>query len=820
MKMIRTKLAIALGCAAATVFISSAGAETSQLEEVIVSATYRDTKLMDTPVAISAITNEAIFERGFDDITTLYKAVPGLGYSTQAHGWNLLTIRGLTSPAAAGAAPVGVYMDNMPMTDSTPGGLRQTLGELFDMARVEVLKGPQGTLYGEGSMGGSIRYITNQPDPSGFDFSFQGRLDTAEDSTGLSHVINGMVNIPIGDQVALRVVAFQRDRQGFLDLLGPSGEDDADWFEQDGVRARLTWFASDTLEISAMANISNAEFGPGHTAIHCTFETGPTTPYGELPVYLDTAEICTPTQGARYRRSNSEARVSTTGAPGMTNGGIDENEQYNITIDWQLPFATLTASTSYLEREMGLGSEASSGQIALVDYLFNAYGGVTNGTVQGFASDNAQDRLTERVVHEFRLISNSDSKLQWTAGVFYKEEDAQQGRQDQDCYNGGGPVYATLSSDVYNCWIQFSVNPDAALIDQQTVVTLGETLFGAGNVYNTNTEAAVFGEASYRFNDQWELLVGARYAQVTNQLDTQAAGIESRSNPTNSLETQTNVLSPKVTLTWRSNDDWMVYGTVSHGFRPGVVNEGLASIVSTLNAARDGNQIAEQAYQSFVGAQELDSDEVINYELGTKGTFADGRVSVTAALYHIDWQDTVVTTTGTINDVPGVLPLPFSYAENSGEAESQGLELEITALLSDSVTLDIGGDWNWTADILTGGQGRYGGAAFEPGSRLTNAPKYTAYASLAWNFDLAGLDATLRADGYIRAPKFWELSGTLTTPSSETLDLKLLVNIDHWRASIFVSNVLDHINPVDLNTNGWVFGAPRTIGVQFSYNNL
>ena len=177
-------------------------------EEIIVTATYRDTRLMDTPLTISAITAEEIALKGIEDIQTLHQSIPGLSYRTNSQTYNTLSIRGLTPPAAGGSSVVGVYMDDMPITDSQNGGLRQTLGPLFDVARVEVLKGPQGTLYGEGAMGGSIRYTSNKPDPRGLSWSAKLTTEAIGESSGLSYVAHGMLNVPIGDQLAARFVGY------------------------------------------------------------------------------------------------------------------------------------------------------------------------------------------------------------------------------------------------------------------------------------------------------------------------------------------------------------------------------------------------------------------------------------------------------------------------------------------------------------------------------------------------------------------------------------------------------------------------------------
>ncbi len=141
-------------------------AEGRVIEEIIVSATFRDTKLMDTPIAISAIDEVELLEKGITDIQSLYQAIPGLSYRTNSATYNNVSIRGLTNPGGGGTV-VGIYVDDIPVTDSTSSaGTSQTQGTLYDVARVEVLKGPQGTLYGEGNMGGAIRYITNRADPN------------------------------------------------------------------------------------------------------------------------------------------------------------------------------------------------------------------------------------------------------------------------------------------------------------------------------------------------------------------------------------------------------------------------------------------------------------------------------------------------------------------------------------------------------------------------------------------------------------------------------------------------------------------------------
>ena len=237
------------------------------------------------PLAISAVTSEDIMLKGIEDIQTLYQSIPGLSYRNSTQTYNLLTVRGLTPPAVAGSSIVGVYVDNLPVTDSNTAGLSQTLGTLFDMERVEVLKGPQGTLYGEGNMGGSIRYISNKPDPSGLGFSVQSSLENMKNSDDLSYRVDAMVNIPLADQLALRLVGYRRDRAGLIDQVAPRNKKDTDTFEENGFRAALTWYAAETLEVTAMFNVVDGEYGGLGLAFHCFTEATPEDPAGQVPAY-------------------------------------------------------------------------------------------------------------------------------------------------------------------------------------------------------------------------------------------------------------------------------------------------------------------------------------------------------------------------------------------------------------------------------------------------------------------------------------------------------------------------------------------------------
>ena len=807
LKILAAGAAIALAAPPALAEEDDGDDRSGVVEEIVVSATYRDTRLMDTPLTISAVTAQDIVNKGIEDIQTLYQSIPGLSYRTNSQTYNTLAIRGLSPPSTGGGSTVGIYFDNMPITDANNGGIAQTLGPLFDLERVEVLKGPQGTLYGEGALGGSIRYITKKPNPSGFDYSLQANVEDIGESSGLSYRADAMVNIPLSDNFAARVVAYQRDRVGIIDQVAPRNEEDVDTFEETGARIRLTWYATDTLEISGMANVINGDYGGPGLGFHCYSESTPSTPNGQVPVY----ELPGTTCEGQFDQYDRNPYVTHLAHPTYQSGGYDDQTMYNFSIDWQLSFADFLSSTSYFERDTDYSEETSPRYSAPLIGCF----GLCPGALATLGGDGAFFRGTERLVQEFRLVSNADSRFQWTAGAYYKDEDSQGGHH-RGCYNGGSPVYDTLDT---HCNLQYGFFDHVPLEQQAGIVLLLNSIIGGNTRYRGFGERSVFGEVGYQINDAWEVLLGTRYADVKYELLVGAPGVDSKRNAVNDQSIETRISAPKVTLTWRPMADWMLYLTYSSGARPGIINEGLAGTIAALAPIRGTSAASQAAYDRLVDQQTVEGDEVTNYEFGIKATVADGRVSFVGAIFQIDWDDVIISVSEQLPpEVAAAAPTGYSYNLNRGSAQSQGMEFEFRTILTESLRLNFGGNWNWKAELGAAGSGRYGGVNIEPGNRLDNAPKYSFYASLVYDFELAGFDATARADGYIVDELFFSANNELVTPGYETLDLKLLFGRNNWRLGAYFRNVTNEDVIYTLNQVGYRFGRPRTFGVQLSYN--
>ena len=722
------------------------------IEEIIVSATFRDTALMDTPMAMSSLTDEMIDDKGIINLQTLYESIPSMSFKTARGTYNNITIRGLGT--TGGLSLVSVYVDEVPVTDQTEfAGDSQIAGVLFDLQRVEVLKGPQGTLYGEGSVGGLLRYITKDANPNEFSLTLSANASDVNESDDLATRFNAVANIPlIRDKLGLRISGYYRDQPGILDIAPPRNEDDVDTQEDEGFRVKLNWFPTDRLEVALMGNYMKSDFGgPG---------------YGS------------------YAYGSTE--ITSADFP---NGGSDEHKQANLTFRYDLDWAEAVSSTSYFERKAKLALASSNSAVTfgfegLVDFLRFIRPDLMLPAGPGLAGaggDNAFLRRSDRFTQELRLVSTGDSNWSWTAGLYYSDS---RGRKNKD----GDQV---LDGFLLVPNPGFEAVPDALL-----------AVFGGSTEKVVDRdEQSVFGELNYRFNEHWDLTLGARLARLETDLVGSGEGLKDT------------FFSPKAILSWRPQDGIMVYGTVAQGFRQGVFNLELLGHIETLRSLPAAIPGQDEWLAVNGSAFETDGDEVITYELGLKAKFLDDRVSVATAIYYMDWKDILMTQT---TAPPQLFGQEVLFQDNTGDAHSQGVELEVTALLTDRLTLTLGGDYNDEArlDSVNRPDAHIYITPIVKGQRLFNSPKYSWNASLAYQLPMNNgwaLDA--RTDWYrvaedFDAPGYHKLNAHLSLSNAEQ-SLRIALFAENLKNETIIYNSNDIL--------GIRFGQPRTIGVEVRY---
>ena len=762
MKKLVTLSSLAL-IASNAVFAENEDKQEGVMEEVVVTATYRETNLMDTPLSISAVTDKMAEDTGATDMKGLFTLIPGLsmaGSGRSGDGENRFTVRGVTSQTgttvyAPTMGTVGIYLDGVPVT-SNWGPDKQVSGTLFDIDRVEVLKGPQGTLFGEGSQGGTIRYIYKKPDTSGLDFGVNYTIATIEESDDHSSRTDFMLNLPLNENAAVRITGWDSTIGGFIDNETPV-EPDYNTAVSEGIRAAVV---IEEGNLSFNVSYHNSEQGTA----------------GGVATYEAYA-----IQSARI--------------PGLPPSSYDWVELLSVDVQADYDWGTVQYLSSVLHRDQELVLEGNARGAKGLDFyyfgateatdhpmcvagLFPQYCGVWPGqynlaapgtTIPDGRNMDAMSGLMERyskqVVHEVRLVSNSDGRLRWTAGLFLKDgEDYQRNNQ----VAGYNPQRALLLSSLF----------DSALIENP-----------ANNHEDFISETAFYGEISYDLTDTFEITAGIRSADIKQTFQRAPEG-----------STEDTPISPKVVFAWKPFDDTMIYGGYTSGFRPGNVNNQTVWFINTFGAPASDMDVV------FFGG-----DEVDNFELGIKTTFLEGRVQLQAATYHLDWQDMIVGERSPLISFGGI-----GYNRNSGGAEISGAEFELQAYVTDNLHVRFTGDVN---DGKVTRANEYsqspidGKLAFAPEHSYSIAIDYTLPLDNGWTVDfyldnawVAEQFSTINND--IVLPEYSRANGRITARSDD----------GKWRVALYATNLRNKEIIRGRGGSGEYFWFdPRQLGLEVGY---
>jgi len=788
--------------------VERSGAAAAAMEEVIVTATYRETNLMDTAQSINAVTDdlvEAISAQSMEDIFTL---VPGLAMSGGMDGENRYAIRGLSSQTGATqyfivGATVGVYLDGTPVTAAL-GPDAQVSGNLFDIERVEVLKGPQGTLFGEGSQGGTIRYLYKQPDPTEFDSAVNASYSSMDESDDSSYRLDAMVNVPFGDGWALRLVGWKSERAGFIDNREPF-EPDYNEGDTRGGRA-VVRYEGDRFSLTGSI-YSNHQGTTGGGATVEAYEAWSPRIEGLFPESNDEIDIFSFTVEYDFEWASFESLTSFTDRkihsivefPYSTRDVLDF--YYGGSFDAQDHPACGRQFLCFFD--FGLGAPGYPGQFNLAGQITHTDG------LNLIAMDQFTDSYSERWVQEFRLLSPGDGRLRWTAGAFWKDsEDHTQGQQDAEYFPGrfGSPL------DVCKATTMFMPSCFGPLMDDLLMVPA-----------NTHTdlleEYAVFGEVTYDLTDTLEVTVGVRVSELEQYF--KYTGGTTDDTP----------VSPKFNLSWRPGEEWLLYFNYATGFRPGNVNSHMQFNVDQytelLIPRCEANPACDVA--PLIRARDLsyarlffDGDHVANYEVGLKTTLFDGRVRIMSAAYYLDWEDMII-----VEDDPeiGATGNALSaYNSNSGGAEISGFELEVAAFLTDRLSVRFAGDLNET-EVQTGPLFASGSAGLVSGegNELVHAPGYSASLAVDYVFPImANWNLTLHADHSWIDGHFSDAGNTANraVPKWTRANASATARSDDgkWRIALFGSNITnEQILRNLLAVDNMYWHPPRQVGLEVGY---
>jgi outer membrane receptor protein involved in Fe transport len=773
---------------------SSGGAAAQVLEEITVTATKRESTIQDVPFSINAQTQQDIQRSGVTDLEELSRNVAGLTVQNLGPGQSQVAIRGVSAGQIVRDQPgvkeqVGVYLDESVISLSlfTPDF------DLFDLNRVETLRGPQGTLFGSGSVGGTIRYITNGPDPDAFDANIMLDLNTITDG-GTGGAIKGMVNIPLGDSgtAALRLSGYTTEYGGWIDARKESGgwASDVNSGNRTGVRAALAFDIGDSVTIT------------------------PRVVYQEIE-----------TDGFnRQEAFNLYANPYTTGAAGDPREPVQLGErQQHLLLDEKFTSETLLADLVF-EASLNAFDFTFVGSQMTRDILVSRDASALTGSVSVdleypdagvLLPSNLQDStdLTQ-TTFEARISSNSDGRFQWLFGAFTSDVERDYGQYlptpgyqaVTDAELGDG-----TSADVANGFPDLN-SPYNALLPYDI------------------TQMAIFGEVSFDFTDAFAVTVGGRWYDFEESRRFYSGGLFANGDDQTD-DTSSDGFTPRVMASWDLNDEVTLNAQVSEGFRLGGVNDPLNATLCT-----------DEDLAIFGSFQSYNDETMWNYEAGIKSGFGNG-ITFNAAVFYSEIENLQATLDA------GSCSSRVSF--NVPKAHTQGIELELAANPTDALYLSLAGsvlESQFDSTVVDGDGAVIGG--LEDGNRLASVPEYQLAATGSYIFPMnlfGGSEAVLSAtihhvgDRYTQpsdqVPGAGDFSsglafGGATGDEVTSLDLNLdpytIVNLsagiekETWSAMLYIHNVGDENANLSFDKErggrarlGFRTNKPRTVGVTF-----
>ena len=560
----------------------------SSLEEIVVTASKRVSTVQDTPISISAVSGNDLLAHGVSSLADLAQGTPGVSLKSEGPSQTEIEMRGMTS-SGGNSATVGFYLDDMPLTGpaSAQNGHVVIDPDLYDLNRIEILRGPQGTLFGSGSMGGTVRLITNQPNLMQFQSTAQSVL-SGTDGGGLNHKDNLMVNLPlVDDTLALRVVGTEDYTSGWIDRIV------ADPFPVVGGNP-------DGTVRGGVQNAPIAKQYPGSNAYQiyaarATLLWKPTENLSITPSYFH--ETSTQNGISAY---DSEPGTETHYQPfDIAEPLTDSLTAFSLNVNYRFPTFDLTSSTARWTRnstQVEEASEAFNNPLEAIAYNYNY--GLPNPGYYGPTGTGPEHGMEDDPSHQFseelRLTSTGNTRAGWVAGLYY--------------------------SDFYSLWAFNGTTPNySSYMDLGTLAPATTPNWFDAYSPTTLKQYAAFGDATYVLTDELKIDVGARVNHYDYRFSSCISGWGSGNGaaaPSCSglIALSSTGFNPKFNLTYTFSPDLMTYATVSSGFRPGGGNAVYPTTGSAWGAA-----FRQQNYTGGKWPDTYEPDRVLSYELGEEG---------------------------------------------------------------------------------------------------------------------------------------------------------------------------------------------------------
>ncbi|HWG69906.1 MAG TPA: TonB-dependent receptor [Steroidobacteraceae bacterium] len=682
-------------------------AASNELETITVTAEKRSESEQTVPLSMTTFSSAALQAKGINNFFDYATKVPNLAFAPTGDG--VATARTVSIRGISGDNVTGFYIDDTPLPDSIDP-------RVLDIDHIEVLRGPQGTLYGARSMGGVVRIITKTPNLNEFSADVHGGISSTARTDRPNYTGDGVVNIPlIQDRAALRLSGFYDTEAGYLKRS---------YCTDPAAAMALTCTPLATTGITTVNNVAAINTYGGAASLTVKFNDALTvTPrimmqkstYNGFPMadYLSMPGngFGYPVPSGPYTLPQAMVPASFTQARtfNIPEGGYDSWQLYSIGVHWKTGVGELVSSTAFFNRQVWETEDQTDFVYAAITSGCDA-GAVAAGACSGVGSPQpgpiSEEKTYQRFVQEVRFASDLKGPVQFVVGGFYSD------------FHGRLPFAAYYPpSEVpgLDATLGGQNNPDYP------------NLIFASDFHTTIKEPAAFGEVSYQPIERLKLTAGLRWYQVKTSSSGYEEGLATGGGPAivspGDTTTESGV-TPKFEADYHLTADQMVYVNVAKGFRPG----GIVPIVppGTPGTANDCVAALHQADPNITIAdtRSFKSDSLWNYEVGTKTSWLDHRLTFNAAAFYIKWPNIQQQI---------LLGCGFQYRANAGAAVSKGGEMELHARPTEPLELSLGVGYQ-NAKITEQSQS----SPQQVGSPVYQVPDWTGNGSVSYTTQLTG----------------------------------------------------------------------------------
>ena len=749
----------------------AAPADAGQIQTVIITANKRKEDASKVPLSISVIGGDEMAAQHIDDFASATRSIPNISFSGGGGGGNAgngpglsnIEMRGISS--SGGAATVGVYLDDVSISVGNAYSMGAAEPKFFDIDHIEVIRGPQGTLYGASSMGGTVKFISNQPNLKEQEINVTADM-SATKGGGVNHSETGVYNaVLIPNELALRIGVQTAHKSGFIDQVDPNTaaviSSGINWEDDRVARIALKWAPTKNLTITPSVFFQQVNSGD--------IDVGYQTLANKTPLPI-----------------NQTPKL-------VREPGKDVIVVPSLTLNYGMDIGDVTSVTSYFKRVF---NRTQDGTTVNSQYLGSqvqndpALKNIVSGLPSAVFLNNEVTQFSQEIRIASKPYDQSVSAFTWVAGAYYSDMNTN--------IIDNEPVYGINAA--FNA-AGASVNDPKALAGAVANGFPNDNSYFSHRYFN-DEQRSVFGEVNYYLIPTLHFTAGLRYLQATDSF-MRVADYYFAGGPTlnSQITSHSNKLTPKAAVTWEVTPTNTLYATAAQGFRVG-----------------GPNFLLPEPYCGLPGGNPLAyaPDTLWSYEIGDKARFLNNRLSINADLFYIDWKNLQQSITDTT--------CGYAYNTNVGSATSTGGEIEVKFKPIPTIVLDFAAGYDH-AVLADSDAAKAGVVGAVKGAPIPGVPKFNAALTGQYNFNYSE-DALgfVRAAAHWTGPSYGALDPSnpdYQRPAYANVDASTGISFEKYDFTLYVRNIANSQKiiqrPQVQYAGGEVYRmTPRTIGISFS----